>query len=115
MSRLKWVAVVLSLILGPVMRWLFHPGPRLPAPIRYRVALTGGGASEHDIVVAGDQARVEPVGTAVANVIFRCDTETFVLMMLGRLTLPDARAQHRLGAEGETEWVDAFAQWFRGV
>jgi uncharacterized protein (TIGR03083 family) len=107
--------IVLGVILGPVIRWLFHPGPKLPAPIRYRVALTGGGASEHDMVVDGEQARVEPAGTAVANVSFRCDTETFVLLMLGRLTLPEALAQHRLGAAGETEWVDAFAQWFRGA
>ena len=109
------VPVLVEVILGRIFRWLFHPGPRLPTLIRYRVVLTGTGASEHDIVVAGDQAKVEPAGTAVAHVIFRCDTETCVLLMLGRLPLPDALVQSRLVAEGAMEQVSAFAQWFQGA
>lgn len=109
------IPVLLGLVRGPATHWLFRPGPRLPAPIRYRFALTGAGASDTDIVVAGDTARIEPAGTAAATVTCRCDTETFVLIMTGRLLLPDARAQGRLVAEGEAEQVDAFAQWFGGA
>jgi uncharacterized protein (TIGR03083 family) len=109
------VPVLVEVILGRVFRWLFHPGPRLPTPIRYRVILTGTDATEHDIVVTGDQAQVEPAGTAVAHVLLRCDTETFILLMLGRLPLRDALAQRRLVAEGVREQISAFAQWFQGA
>jgi uncharacterized protein (TIGR03083 family) len=107
--------VVLGLVCGPFTRWLFRPGPRLPVPIRYRFALTGAGARDTDIVVAGDTASIEPAGAAAATVTCRCDTETFVLIMTGRLRLSDALAQGRLVAEGEAERVDAFAQWFGGM
>ncbi len=109
------VPVLVEVILGRVFRWLFHPGPRLPTPIRYRVTLTGVDATEYDIVIAGDQATVEPAGTAVAHVLLWCDPETFVLLMLGRLPLSDALAQRLLVAEGAGEQVSAFAQWFQGA
>ena len=59
--------------------------------------------------------QVEPVGTAVADVLLQCDPETFVLLMLGRLPLSEALAQRRLVAEGAREQISAFAQWFQGA
>jgi len=107
--------VVLGLVCGPFTRWLFRPGPRLPVPLRYRFVLTGAGARETDIVITGDTASIEPPGAAAATVTCRGATETFVLIMTGRLPLPDAFAQGRLVVEGEGERVDAFAQWFGGM
>ena len=109
------VLVVLEVSLGRACRWRFQPGPRLPTPIRYRVALTGGDTPEYDIVVAGDQATVEPAGTGVAHVRLQGEPEPFVLLLLGRLPLADALAQRRLVAEGAREQVVAFAQWFWGA
>jgi uncharacterized protein (TIGR03083 family) len=97
------------------MGWGFHPGPRLPTPLRYRWVLTGAGACANDMVVAGDTATVEPTGTAAADVTFQGDTEAFVLLIYGRLSLSEALAQRRLVAAGEGAHVHAFAQWFRGV
>ena len=51
------------------------------------------------VMWSGDTASVEPAGTAIATVMCRCDTETFVLSMTGRLPLSDATAQGRLVAE----------------
>lgn len=102
-------------LIPQLIGWGFWSGSRLPSPIRYRFHLTGPGASHSDILVAGDTVQMEPVGTDMAHVTFHCDTETFVLLMLGRLPLPAALAESRLVATGEAEWVDAFAQWFRGV
>jgi hypothetical protein len=65
--------------------WLFVPGPRLPIPLRYRWALTGVGTCEQDIVIAGERVWVEPAGAATAIVTFHGGTETFVLLMFGRL------------------------------
>ena len=109
------IPVVLGLVLGPLTNWLFRPGPKLPAPIRYRFALTGVGARDTDSLIEGDKASLEPAGTAAANVTCRCDTETFALIMVGRLPLPDAMTQGRLVAEGEVERMDALAQWFGGA
>ncbi len=106
---------VLMGLIPKLIGWSFWSGSRLPSLIRYRFHLTGPGASTSDIVVEGDTVRMEPAGADTANVTLRCDTETCVLIMLGRLTLPDALAQNRLVAAGEAERVDAFAQWFRGV
>jgi uncharacterized protein (TIGR03083 family) len=110
--------VLVDLVYGPLLAppsWLFVPGSRLPAPLRYRWVLTGVGACEQDIVIDGEKVRVEPVGAATATVTFHGDTETFVLLMFGRLPLSEALAQRRLMAEGEAAQVDAFAQWFRGA
>ena len=79
------------------------------------MALTGGDIAAYDIVVAGDQATVEPATTAVAHVRLQGDPETFVLLLLGRLPLAEALAQRRLRAEGAREQVAAFAQWFWGA
>ena len=43
------------------------------APVRYRFEVTGPIPLKTDIVVEGDQARLEPVEAAQANVTFRCD------------------------------------------
>jgi uncharacterized protein (TIGR03083 family) len=107
--------VAVGLVLGPLTTWIFRPSPRLPVPLRYRFALTGAGARETDIVVTGDTASIEPTGAAAADVMCHCDTETFVLIMVGRLPLQAALAQGRLMATGEAAQVDAFAQWFGSV
>lgn len=110
--------ILVDIICGPFLAppsWLFAPGSRLSTPLRYRWVLTGAGAREQDMVIAGDSVRGEPAGTVAANVTFRSDTETFVLVMLSRLPLSEAVAQRRLVAEGDTAQVDAFAQWFRAA
>jgi hypothetical protein len=69
--------VLVDVICGPLLAppsWLFVPGPRLPAPLRYRWALRGVDAREQDIVIEGDRGRVEPAGTTPATVTFRTAT-----------------------------------------
>ncbi len=39
-----------------------------------------------DLVVEGEKARSEPVGIASPDMTFRCDAETLVLLMWGRLS-----------------------------
>jgi uncharacterized protein (TIGR03083 family) len=104
----------LELMTG-VFRWAFWPGTRRPAPVRYRFEVTGPIPLKTDIVVEGDQAHLEPVEAAQANVTFHCATEPFILLLYGRLALPQAIAAGRIAAEGDTELIPVFAQWFRGV
>jgi uncharacterized protein (TIGR03083 family) len=84
-----------------------------PAPVRYRFEVRGEVPGTYDIVVEEAKARLEPAGSAGANIIFRCETETFVLMMYQRLTLPEATAADRISAEGESGLIADFAQWLQ--
>ena len=94
--------------------WAFRPGSRLSAPLRYRFKLTGAFTSEHDVVVEGDQARVEAAEEAPINGAFRAEAETFVLLLCGRLSVDGAVAEGRLVAEGDSRLAADFGRWFGG-
>jgi len=70
--------------------WAFWPGPRLPAPVRYRFVVTGPVPYRTTLVVAGDRVDLEEAGDAAVDVTFHCETETFVLLISARLTLESA-------------------------
>jgi len=86
-----------------------------PAPVRYRFEVMGEVPGTYDIVVEEANVRLEPAGSAAANILFRCETDTFVLMMYKRLTLHDATAAGRLSAEGESGLIADFDQWLKGA
>ena len=81
--------------------WAVRPGSLLSAPLRYRFKLTGEFTSQHDVVVDGDQARVEAAGEAPTHGTFHAEAETFVLLMCGRLSVGRAVAEGLLVAEGD--------------
>ena len=84
-------------------------------PIRYRFDLTGMGADGQDVVVEGDKARMEPSGEAPANLYVRGgDTEAFILLIYGRLSLDSAIAAGSFKAEGDLELVPDFDRWLAG-
>jgi len=59
--------------------------------------------------------RMEDAGEAAPRVTMRCDTETYVLLVYGRLDLEAAMASGRLMIEGDRELALAFGRWFRGI
>jgi hypothetical protein len=89
----------------------FQPGPKLASPLRYRFEVSAPIPFQGDIVIAGDMVYSEPVGTAAPDLTFHCDTETFVLLMYGRLTYEASIANGRLVADGNRELVAKFARW----
>ena len=97
------------------LNWAFRPGTRLSTPIRYRFIVTGIVPSRVDIVVEGDQARIAEAGDPPASATFHCDTETYLLVMYGRLTLDAAIAMGRMVVEGDQAVVTAYGQWFKGA
>jgi hypothetical protein len=97
------------------LTWAFRPGARLSAPVRYRFEVTGAVPSRVDIVVAGDHADIAEAGDTAASVTFHCDTETYVLVMYGRLSLEATHARGRLRVEGDQALIVAFGQWFKGA
>jgi hypothetical protein len=95
-------------------RWTLLPGWQRSTPVRYRFEVMGPVSLRRDLIVEGPQARLEPVAAVPTHVTF-CATEPFVLLLYGRLPLPDAIAAGHITAEGATELVPMFAQWFRGM
>jgi hypothetical protein len=65
------------------------------------------------MVLEGDAVRMEPAGTTAADVWCQCDTETFVLLMYGRLTPQTAVTRGRLVVEGARDPMPAFGTWFK--
>jgi uncharacterized protein (TIGR03083 family) len=97
------------------LRWGFRAGEPLAASVRYRFIVAEPVAYQLDIVVSGDTAQQEAAGDTPANVTLRCDTETFILLLCGRLPIDVALQEGRIVAEGERELVTALAQWFTGI
>ena len=97
------------------LRWGFRAGKPLTAPVRYRFIVTEPAPYQLDIVVSGDTAQQETAGDTPADVTLRCDTETFILLLCGRLPIDVALQAGRIAAEGNRELVTALAQWFTGI
>ena len=88
-----------------------QPQPRLSSPLRYRLDVSDPIPFHGDIVIGGDKVQSEPVGANTPDMTFRCDTETFVLLMWGRLTYETSITSGRLLADGKNELVAEFQQW----
>ena len=82
--------------------------------ICYRFEVTGVPHYRIDVILTDAQLYMEAVGTAPADVTFRCDGETFVLLMYGRIRAHEAVSQGKMTFEGDTELVTAFNQRFQG-
>ena len=95
--------------------WAFWPGPGLASTVRYRFEVAEPVPVNAQIAVEGDKARLEDSAGESADVTFRCDTETFALLMYGRLAAEPAVAEGRLVVEGDAELAAQFSHWFKGI
>ena len=97
-------------------RWQPPLGDAAPVapPIRARFEVTGEPHYQTDVILTDAHPYMEVVGTAPADVTFRCDGETFVLLMYGRIRAPEAIAQGKMTYAGDFECAVAFGQRFTG-
>ena len=95
--------------------WAFWPGPSLTAPVRYRFDVSKPVPISVEIAMSGDKVRLEDAGKGDPDVTFRCDTETFLLLINGRLAPSPAIADGRLAVEGDSGMAADFGQWFKGI
>ena len=103
----KCLPAIMDAISAFIVGILFNPGSKLGSPVRYRFELTGAMPSRHDIMVEDGKAHMLPTESAIPDVTFRCDTETFVLLAYGRITLAAALANGRIVSEGERLFDEA--------
>ena len=88
---------------------LFNPGSRLSITVRFRFELSGPVSGSHDIVAGrGEKAVMEPAGEENPQVTFSCDTQTFVLLVYGRITLKEAVAARQITVSGDNALAAKF-------
>ena len=107
----------LALLVGRVPRWLsnaFQPGLNFPTPVRYRFDIAGPVPFKEDLLVTGDAFHTEPGASGDADVVFRCDTGNYILLIYGRLDVNQAIAEGRLQVQGNQEQAVNFTAWFKG-
>lgn len=102
-----------------LLRWLhsgFQKSEVLEKPIRFRFRLTDGADEEsYDVAVTGDKFRLGPSDDSSANVTFVCDTDTYILLCMGRLSLNRSVRRGRILLEGDADMARQFGEWFKGV
>ena len=83
--------------------------------MRFRWELRGAVGDTHDIVVEHGRCRMEPAdASATAQVTFRGEAETFVLLLYQRLHLTMATAKGSLTVEGDGKLIAALDRWLQG-
>ena len=97
-------------------RWRQAPSDAAPLSpsIRYRFDVTGVPHYRTDVILTDAHQYMEAVGKAPADVTVRCDGETFILLMYGRIRAQEAVSQGRITFEGDTALAAAFSQRFQG-
>ena len=91
-----------------------QPDARRLGPLRCHFTVTGAVPSQYDMLMTTDQVQMEPGGVTAADVTCCCDTETFVLLMYGRLTPQAAVVNGRLVVEGDRGLL-TLGPWFTFV
>ena len=99
----RCLQAVMDLMPAFVVGTLFRPGKQQSASGRFRFELTGVVSGSHDIVVENGDSQMESAGNGPAGATFRCDTETFALLVYGRTSLDRAESEGRLTVEGDRE------------
>ena len=101
-------------LLCQFVEFMLRPASRTSTPVRLRFEFAATVPDKVDIVVEGEKAHMETAGAVSANVTLRCSTQSFVLLMGGRLSFDSAIADNRLSVEGENELPAEFAKWPKG-
>jgi uncharacterized protein (TIGR03083 family) len=105
---------VLLDLLPHFLGYMVVPASQEAEERRYRFAVTEGVADARDVVVAGGTLRLEAASPTRPQVTFTCDTETFLLLMWGRLAWDTAIADGRVSLEGDHRLAADFGRWYRG-
>ena len=96
-------------------RRAFRPDPTIPAPQIYRFAIADPIEAVYELVIANEEVTLRTgAGDEQANVIFRCDGETYVMVMYGRITPDDAIMSGKLDWDGDERLALGFGARFLG-
>jgi uncharacterized protein (TIGR03083 family) len=105
---------VLLDLLPQFLGYMVVPASQEAEVRRYRFALTERVADARDLIVEGGTIRLEAAGQTRAQVTFACDTETFLLLMWGRLALETVTADGQVSIVGDRRLAADFGRWYKG-
>ena len=97
-------------------RWFragFQRNDAFQPPIRYRFQLTEPDRDSYDVVITGDDFRLNPSEDVQADVTFRCDEDTYILFGMGRLPFARSVRRGRLSYDGDEQVAARFTDWFK--
>jgi len=98
-------------------RWwdIALPPQHPPLPVRFRFTVSGVTVPGTDFIVATPEDQyMEVAGDVPAQVTFRCDAQTFVLLAYGRIRPASALSAGTLTSEGSQTWAEMFLHAYRG-
>ena len=99
---------------GRAVRRAFRADSSRTRDVRYRFELTGPTASSVDVVLAPEGAGFEIEAAAGPDVVFRCASATYAMVIFGRWKLPEVIRNGKLTADGDENLVGAFVEAFVG-
>lgn len=98
-------------------RWwdIALPPQHPPLPVRFRFTVSGVTVPGTDFIVATPEDQyMEVAGNVPAQVTFRCDAQTFVLLAYGRIRPTSAFSAGALTYEGSQAWAEIFLHAYSG-
>ena len=107
------VAVLMDTVNRAVRR-AFRPDPGIEVPERYRFIIDHDGEREVDIVLSKDGGSVESVSGDSPVAMFRCDGDTYVMMMYGWIKPTVATARRLLTCDNTADMALEFEGRFKG-
>lgn len=99
------------------VRRAFRPDPGLDGSLVFRFMIDAPVVAVYDLDFSAEGATLRQVQDELANqadVTFRCDGETYLMVMYGRITAQDAVAAGLLAWEGNEELAQGFGARFKG-
>ena len=109
------VAVMVERIPQRATWWSFRTEAGFASlPLRYRFEVKPPTQNRVDLVVTEERCYMEVASSDDAHVTFRCDGETFVFLMYGRIHPEVAIANGRMSYTGDPELAGSFIQRFTG-
>ena len=99
---------------GRAVRRAFRADPSRTRAVRYRFELAGPTVSSVDVVLSPEGASFESEATAEPDVVFRCASAIYAMVIFGRWKLRDVIADGRLIAERVDDLIDEFVNGFVG-
>jgi uncharacterized protein (TIGR03083 family) len=105
---------VLLDLLPQFLGYMVVPASQEAEGRRYRFVLTERVTDARDVVVADGALRLEAANQTRAQVTVACDTETFLLLMWGRLSLETAITEGQVSIEGDRRLAADFGRWYKG-
>ena len=99
---------------GRAVRRAFRPDAARTGTVRYRFELSGPSVESVDVTLGAQGASFEIGATSHPDVVFRCSSATYSMVIFGRWKLDAAIVDGLITVEGNSNLIQGFADAFVG-